>query len=85
VECSIQNPESLPKNFALLKIVQKTLESDTEKKVVVLKYQEDTQKFIATKKEDKSLASFLRSPSDLKTKTNNNHNPPIHGNNLIKL
>jgi hypothetical protein len=42
-------PESLPRNYALLKIVQRTLESeaDKNKKIVVLRYQEESQKFIA--------------------------------------
>jgi hypothetical protein len=54
----------MPKNFALLKIVQRTLESeaDKNKKIVVLKYSEDKKKFVASKKEDKSLATFLKSP-----------------------
>jgi hypothetical protein len=43
--------------------VQRTLESeaDKNKKIVVLRYQEDSHKFIAQRKEDKSLAGFLQS------------------------
>jgi hypothetical protein len=43
--------------------VQRTLDSeaDKNKKIVVLRYQEESQKFIAQKKEDKSLARFLMS------------------------
>lgn len=45
----------------MLKVVQKTLESeaDRDKKIIVLKYKEDSHKFIASKKEDISLARFL--------------------------
>jgi hypothetical protein len=55
----------------LLKIVQRTLDSeaDKNKKIVVLKYSEDTQKFVASKKEDKSLATFLTSPDPSPAKT----------------
>ena len=65
IECSIQNPESLPKNFALLKIVQKTLESmaDKNKTIIEIKYEKEEKKFTANKKEDKSLAKFLLSKS----------------------
>ena len=61
VECSIQNPDSLPKNFALLKVVQRTLESeaDKDKKIVVIKYEQEKNSFVASMKEDKSLARFL--------------------------
>ena len=61
IESSFQKPENLPRNFALLKVVQKTLESeaDRDKKIIVLKYKEDSHKFIASKKEDISLARFL--------------------------
>ena len=43
--------------------MQRTLESeaDKNKKIVVLRYQEESQKFIAQRKEDKSLARFLQS------------------------
>ena len=61
MQCSIQKPDLLPKNFALLKIVHRTLESeaDKNKNIVVLKYQSEQQKFVASKKEDRSLARFL--------------------------
>ena len=52
-------------NFALLKIVQRTLESEADRdtKIVVLKYQSDKKTFVASMKEDRSLAHYLMTPS----------------------
>ena len=59
VVCSIQRPESLPKNYALLKIVKKTKvitcfysflqesDADKNKRIVELRYREEEQKFVA--------------------------------------
>eukprot|EP00347_Sterkiella_histriomuscorum_P020077 403339189 len=64
----IQKAEQLPKNYALLKFVQKTNESMKIKKnkVVKLDFKVDEGLFIVSRPEDNSLANFLTSGSPQK-------------------